>query len=151
MRFVLTFEPSPAFELRRFSSIVMPVTIDLTGKLVLFVSLPRCCSADGRRRITGGGRGLGVSIAREFAAAGASLALTYNATPAHDLAAKLAEEFGVKCRAFQMKAEDSIAVDQVVQQVTKEMGELDVVIANAGICIHGDSQVRRRPSPPLTS
>lgn len=95
--------------------------------------------------ITGAGRGLGVDIARTFAEAGANLALTYNATQCDELAASLAKEFGIKAQAFKMPAESSQAVTECVGKVVEEMGQIDIVIANAGICIHRDAQ--GRPSP----
>ena len=57
-------------------------------------------------------------------------------------------EYGVKCKAYKMPAEDSTVIDKVVGQITKEMGELDVVIANAGVCIHVDATVSNILCPP---
>ncbi|KAL8279138.1 hypothetical protein RQP46_008394 [Phenoliferia psychrophenolica] len=102
----------------------LPVTIDLKGKLVL---------------VTGGGRGLGIDIVKGVAEAGANVAITYNATPADDLAKQIEKDYGVKCLAFKMPASDSKMIDQVVAEVTAKMGELDVIIANAGICLHVDA------------
>ncbi|KAL8278556.1 hypothetical protein RQP46_009048 [Phenoliferia psychrophenolica] len=73
---------------------------------------------------------------RSGTAAGADLAITYNATSADALAKELAAEFGIRCRAFKMPAGDSALVDAAVKQITDEMGEVDVVIANAGISHH---------------
>lgn len=84
---------------------------------------------------------MGVSIARTFAQAGANLALTYNATQCDELAASLAKEFGIKAQAFKMPAESSVAVTACVKKVVEEMGQISIVIANAGICIHRDAQV----------
>lgn len=41
-----------------------------------------------------------------------------------------------------MPAEDSGAIDATIQLVTKEMGELDVIICNAGICLHVNATVQ---------
>lgn len=70
------------------------------------------------------------------------MALTYNATQCDELAASLAKEFGIKAKAFKMPAESSKAVTECVGKVVREMGQIDIVIANAGICIHRDAQVR---------
>lgn len=123
----------------------MVVSIDFKNKLVL---------------ITGGGRGLGVDIARKFAEAGANLALTCthtahsfdprprilthypaadNSTPADALAADLSKEFSITAKAYKMAAADTAQIDESVAAITSEMGEIDVVIANAGICIHVES------------
>ncbi|SCZ90531.1 BZ3500_MvSof-1268-A1-R1_Chr1-3g02046 [Microbotryum saponariae] len=104
----------------------MPFEIDLKGKNVL---------------VTGGGRGLGIDIARSLAEAGANIALTYNASPADKIAKQLEEEFGgIKVGSYKMPADDSKAIDEAVKLITKDLGELDVVIANAGICIHQDAE-----------
>ncbi|KAM0753129.1 NAD(P)-binding protein [Meredithblackwellia eburnea MCA 4105] len=102
----------------------MVFKIDLKGKLCF---------------LTGGGRGIGVDIAKGLAEAGAHLAITYNATPANVLANELAQTYGVRVRAYKMPAEDSRKIDETVQLVTKEMGEIDIVIANAGVCYHVDA------------
>jgi sorbose reductase len=67
------------------------------------------------------------------------MCFTDNSTPADELAVSLAKEYGVKVRAFKMPAEDSSAITRTVELVTKEMGEIDIVVANAGICIHRDA------------
>lgn len=41
-------------------------------------------------------------------------------------------------------AEDSSLIDAAVQRITREMGEVDVVVANAGICYHVDADVREK-------
>ena len=45
-----------------------------------------------------------------------------------------------------MPAESSKAVTECVGKVVEEMGQIDIVIANAGICIHRDAQVGPSPS-----
>lgn len=67
--------------------------------------------------------------------------MTYNSTSADQLALELSEEYGVKVGSYKMPAEDSAAIESTVQLVTKEMGEIDVIIANAGICIHNNAEV----------
>lgn len=49
---------------------------------------------------------------------------------------------GIKVGSYKMPAEDSIEIGRVVEKITKEMGEIDVVIANAGICVHANAEVR---------
>lgn len=63
-----------------------------------------------------------------------------NATPGDKLAAELSKEYGVKVLAFKMPASPSSAIDAAVALITATMGEIDVVVANAGICIHESAE-----------
>ncbi|MFC6087076.1 3-oxoacyl-ACP reductase FabG [Sphaerisporangium aureirubrum] len=72
--------------------------------------------------VTGGNRGIGLSIARELAAAGDAVAVTYRSgEPPEGL-------FGVKCDVT--SAED---VDLAFSKAEAEHGPVEVVIANAGV------------------
>ncbi|GAA1279154.1 3-oxoacyl-[acyl-carrier-protein] reductase [Sphaerisporangium rubeum] len=72
--------------------------------------------------VTGGNRGIGLSIARELAAAGDAVAVTYRSgEPPEGL-------FGVKCDVT--SAED---VDLAFAKAEAEHGPVEVVIANAGV------------------
>lgn len=72
--------------------------------------------------VTGGNRGIGLSIARELAAAGDAVAVTYRSgEPPEGL-------FGVKCDVT--SAED---VDVAFAKAEAEHGPVEVVIANAGV------------------
>ncbi|GAA3823639.1 3-oxoacyl-[acyl-carrier-protein] reductase [Sphaerisporangium flaviroseum] len=72
--------------------------------------------------VTGGNRGIGLSIARELAAAGDAVAVTYRSgEPPEGL-------FGVKCDVT--SSED---VDNAFSKVEAEHGPVEVVVANAGI------------------
>ncbi len=84
--------------------------------------------------ITGGSRGIGKSIALQFAALGANIAITYSrSAEAAQEVVKEAETIGVKAKAFQADATDFNAADDVIQTVVKEWGSLDVLVNNAGI------------------
>lgn len=39
-----------------------------------------------------------------------------------------------------MPADDSKAIDAAVQKIHNELGEIDIVVANAGICIHQNAE-----------
>ncbi|TQN31841.1 3-oxoacyl-[acyl-carrier-protein] reductase [Haloactinospora alba] len=72
--------------------------------------------------VTGGSRGIGLAIARELAAAGDNVAVTYRSgDPPEGL-------FGVSC-----DTTDTTQVDSAFTQVEKEQGPVDVLVANAGI------------------
>ncbi len=72
--------------------------------------------------VTGGNRGIGLAIARELAAAGDTVAVTYRSgEPPADL-------LGVRC-----DVTDTAQVDAAFEKVEAEQGPVEVVIANAGV------------------
>jgi len=72
--------------------------------------------------VTGGNRGIGLAVARAFAAAGDRVAVTHRATGAPD------GLFGVQC-----DVTDAAAVDAAFTAVESEHGPVEVLISNAGI------------------
>ncbi len=86
--------------------------------------------------VTGGTRGIGEGIVRLFAAHGAQVAFTYisdsSAEKAASLAASLQAE-GVKAKAYQSNAADPQACENLVGDVLKEFGTIDICVNNAGI------------------
>ncbi|GAA1629482.1 3-oxoacyl-ACP reductase FabG [Actinoplanes couchii] len=72
--------------------------------------------------VTGGNRGIGLAIAQAFAAQGDRVAVTHRGSAVPD------GLFGVKC-----DITDSAAVDAAFTEVEKELGPVEVVVANAGI------------------
>lgn len=84
--------------------------------------------------VTGASRGIGRGIALEMARCGANVAFTYLSSP--DKAAALEEELralGVKAKGYQSDASDFKAADQLIADVVKDFGSLEVVVNNAGI------------------
>ncbi|KAI0968555.1 oxidoreductase [Xylaria arbuscula] len=87
--------------------------------------------------VTGGARGIGVEIVRALAEAGADVALLYTSSKnAHETAAQIAQETGVRVEAFRCDVSSRENTATVINQITKEFGNgrLDVVVANAGVC-----------------
>lgn len=84
--------------------------------------------------ITGASRGIGKGIAIEFAKQGANVAFTFNASveAAKDLEKEL-ESFGVKARGYQSNAAKFDAAQELVAEVLKDFGSLEILINNAGI------------------
>jgi 3-oxoacyl-[acyl-carrier protein] reductase len=84
--------------------------------------------------ISGASRGIGRSIAVEFAARGYDLALSccFNMEKLEELASELGKQ-GVRVRTFQLDVADSKAVDHMAHTVEQEFGRIDVVINNAGV------------------
>jgi NAD(P)-dependent dehydrogenase (short-subunit alcohol dehydrogenase family) len=72
--------------------------------------------------VTGGNRGIGLAIARAFAANGDKVAVTHRGTGAPD------GLFGVKC-----DVTSSSEVDEAFTAVEAEFGPVEVLVANAGI------------------
>jgi 3-oxoacyl-[acyl-carrier protein] reductase len=72
--------------------------------------------------VTGGNRGIGLAIARAFAAQGDRVAVTHRGSGAPD------GLFGVQC-----DITDSAAVDAAFGTVEAELGPVEVLVANAGI------------------
>lgn len=94
--------------------------------------------------ITGGSRGIGAAMAREFAKAGARISLTARTTEAIE---QLALEFGGK--AFTADLLDPASVDTLIADVERAAGPIDVLVNNAGLEGHAwfhdsDSELNRR-------
>lgn len=87
--------------------------------------------------VTGGARGIGKSVSTAFAEAGANLAIVdIDINEARKTAEKLEAENGIKAIAIQTDVTKPDQVDDMVKEVVKTFGKLDVAFCNAGICIH---------------
>jgi 3-oxoacyl-[acyl-carrier protein] reductase len=99
------------------------MTKSLTGKVAL---------------VTGGSRGIGAASARALADQGANVAISYVAsadkaeTVVNELKAK-----GVQARAFKADQASTIEVDQLVKDVAKHFGRLDILVNNAAVAVNG--------------
>src|SRR5258705_5893688 len=86
--------------------------------------------------ITGGSRGIGAAIARRLAADGASVAVTYSkGADAAESVVKEIERGGGKAIAIQADAADADAVRNAVERTVTTLGQLDVLVNNAGTVI----------------
>jgi NAD(P)-dependent dehydrogenase (short-subunit alcohol dehydrogenase family) len=72
--------------------------------------------------VTGGNRGIGLAIARAFAEQGDRVAVTHRGSGAPD------GLYGVEC-----DVTDAAAVDAAFTQIEKDLGAVEVLVANAGI------------------
>lgn len=84
--------------------------------------------------ITGAGRGIGLAIARQFAAQGAELWLNGRDEQAITrMAEALGVEFGVPCMPLCFDVADPQAVKQAFQQLFGQTRQLEVLVNNAGV------------------
>lgn len=72
--------------------------------------------------VTGGSRGIGLAVARRFAALGDSVAVTYNSSPPPD------GLFGVQCDVTSTEQ-----VEAAFKAVEEKFGPVEVLVSNAGI------------------
>ncbi|MBD9504190.1 SDR family oxidoreductase [Pseudomonas sp. PDM23] len=84
--------------------------------------------------VFGGSRGIGAAAARQLAADGFSVALTYVSRPdsAQALVAEL-ESGGGRAIAIQADSADAGAIRNAVSKAVEHFGELDVAVVNAGV------------------
>jgi len=82
--------------------------------------------------ITGGSRGLGESMAKGLAAAGASIALVARDVARLDAVKGAIVAAGGKAESFIADVTDEQDVTAMADAVTKKMGPVDIVINNAG-------------------
>jgi NAD(P)-dependent dehydrogenase (short-subunit alcohol dehydrogenase family) len=84
--------------------------------------------------ITGGSRGLGLEIAKAFAAEGAYIAVASRKLDnCETVAAELARTFGVEAAPFSFNASDWEQCSTLVEQVYKRFGKVDTLVNNAGM------------------
>tara|TARA_B110000027_G_C16044178_1_gene266844 strand:- start:228 stop:974 length:747 start_codon:yes stop_codon:yes gene_type:complete len=84
--------------------------------------------------ITGGSRGIGKGIAMIFAQHGANVAFTYSSSveSAKSLVKEL-RNYGVKVKSYQSNAANYKESQDLVENVLKDFGSIDVLVNNAGI------------------
>ncbi len=97
--------------------------MDLKGKVAL---------------VTGGAQGIGRSIAKELAMAGADLALAdINLARVEETAAALAQETGCKAIGVKMDVSNIADAEEGVKKTVDKYGRLDILVNNAGVTRDG--------------
>lgn len=88
--------------------------------------------------VTGGSRSIGAAIAKRLAADGASVVLTFSASPAKAFEVVQAiEGAGGRALAIAADAGDPQAVRGAVTRTVEAFGSLDILVNNAGIALGG--------------
>jgi len=86
--------------------------------------------------VTGGGQGIGREIVRTLAAAGADVAIADINTTTADEAAREVEGLGRRAVAVGTDVADPASVESMTTFVIERLGQIDVLVNNAGICIN---------------
>lgn len=88
--------------------------------------------------VTGASRGIGRSIAIEFAKSGANVAFTYlSSVEKGESLVKELESFGIKAKGYRSDASDFKQAEELIDQVLIDFGQIDVLINNAGVTRDG--------------
>lgn len=82
--------------------------------------------------VTGGYRGIGKAIAEKLASLGADVAIIGRSS-GEEFAQELLK-YNVKAKAYDCDVSDFEKCGEVVKQITEDMGKIDFLINNAGIC-----------------
>ena len=86
--------------------------------------------------ITGGQRGIGLGIARELADAGYDVALTAEVPADTSEVVSTLEELGsfpIKALYFQHDLREVDAINDLLDQVEKDLGKITTFVSNAGV------------------
>jgi len=88
--------------------------------------------------VTGASRGLGAAVARTFAAEGAHVVGCARDTDALDATATDIREHGGTMTTMRADVRDEFDVERLMETAAREGGEIDLVVANAGV-YHGET------------
>ena len=86
--------------------------------------------------VTGGNRGLGKAFALALGQAGANVAILARDAAMTTQAVRDLESQGVKVRGFQADVARRPDVERAAEQVRSELGGVNILVNNAGTCIH---------------
>lgn len=82
-------------------------------------------------------------MSKALAESGADVAMMYVSNDkAKDLAADISKTYNVNCKAYKANISDAEEVKTSIDQIYKDYGSIDIFVANAGISIGGDTEVK---------
>jgi len=84
--------------------------------------------------VTGGARGIGQTVARGLANAGASVAIIDLVESPETVS--LIESDGGKAISVSADVTDENSVDKAIEQIVSKLGNINILFNNAGICLH---------------
>lgn len=88
--------------------------------------------------VTGASKGIGKGIAEKLAEQGANVAFTYLSSVEKGQALEQElRKFGTKVKGYRSDASDFKAAEELINDIIKEFGSLDIVVNNAGITRDG--------------
>jgi NAD(P)-dependent dehydrogenase (short-subunit alcohol dehydrogenase family) len=89
--------------------------------------------------VTGAGQGIGFEICNDLAREGAHLILNdLDHQLANEAVNKIRQQGEVSCIAMPGDCSDTVFIQEMVDKAVSQFGQLDIVIANAGITLFGD-------------
>ncbi|MCC5919910.1 MAG: 3-oxoacyl-[acyl-carrier-protein] reductase [Cyclobacteriaceae bacterium] len=84
--------------------------------------------------ITGASKGIGYAVAKKYAEQGANVAFTYlSSVEKGEALEKELNAYGIKAKGYRSDASQFQAAEELIADVVKEFGSLDILINNAGI------------------
>ena len=90
-----------------------------------------------RALVTGGAQGIGLSIVRAFAAAGAEIVLTDINAETLDKARRVLTAAGAKCHTYILDVTDDGDIAATRDRLHEEVGPIDLLVNNAGVVFGG--------------
>lgn len=100
--------------------------------------------------ITGGGRGIGRSVALVFAQEGANLVLASRTPDEIDGVCEEVNSLGVQCIAVPTDITIKSEVENLIARAIRTFGQVDILVNNAGVAIHNPIESIREEDWDLT-